>query len=90
MCSLVFTTGDLLLGIRVHTAAIQNAATFSEGCVPLGGGICVTTRAALDEWILTGQMETVTQILEVVMDQELAFSSWIMGSQKGIRGVWGR
>lgn len=58
--------------------------------VGVGVGICVITRAALDEWILTGQMETVTQILEVVMDQELAFSSWIMGSQKGIRGVWGR
>lgn len=38
MWSLVFTTGDLLLGMRVHAAAIQNAATFSEGCVPLGGG----------------------------------------------------
>lgn len=55
-----------------------------------GGGVCVTTRKALDKWILREQMQTVTQILEVVTDQELASSNWIMGSQKGIRGVWGR
>lgn len=91
MFSLVFTTGDLLLGIRVYAAAIQNAATFSEGCVPLwGGGVCVTTRKALDKWFLRGQMGTVTQILEVVMDLKLASSNWIKGSQKGSRGVWGR
>lgn len=55
----------------------------------MGVGVCATTRTALDEWILRGQMETVTQVSEVVMDQELA-SSWLLkiqSSRKGIRGL---